>query len=432
VRVERVVPGGRGIARDSDGVILVEGGLPGDLVTLSHVSKRGGARFARVLQLVEPSPERREPDCDAHARCGGCDLLALERDAAVRAREEIVRDALRRIARLDDEERARVAPLFAAPIEAGARRRVSLRVDARGRAGFSPRGARTIEPRAACAALAPALDAALERLARAHVKALPPDARVRMACDDDGRVSLTVEDAPMEARVAAARALFEEGVCTGAIVVDEEGFVVDRCGEPLLFGEIAPGHARGPFASDAATFTQATRHGAVRIVDEVVRAARGVRDLVEDDEVQVLELFAGAGHLTIPLADVFADVVAVEGAPRSVRHLVENVERAGAHRVRCIEGNIDGETFVNDYFEQLVEPPALVVVDPPRTGVKDLAGLLRHLTPARLVMVSCDVATGARDLGIARAHGYVLRSLVPIDAFPRTSHVEWVACLDSE
>jgi 23S rRNA (uracil1939-C5)-methyltransferase len=432
VRIDAIVPGGRGLARDDAGVILVEGALPGDLVRLSTLTKRGGARFASVESLVEPSPHRVVPDCDAHAVCGGCDLLALAPSEQVRVREGIVRDALRRIARLDDDTLTRVQPMVPAPLAARARRRVSLRVDARGRAGFSPRGSNTIVPRASCAALSPALEAALARLAAVGERALPPDARVRLATDDRGHVSLAVEDVAFDLRARAAALLFDAGVAHGTLALDEHGEPIAWHGDPVLIGEVAPAHSAGPFASDAATFTQATRHGAVTILDEVVRAAR---DLVEDapvgEDVHILELFAGAGHLTLPLAGLGAHVVAVEGAARSVHWLVQNVERAHADRVRCIEGFIDGATFIDDYFEQLNEPPAILVVDPPRTGVPNFDGILKHLSPERIVMVSCDVATGARDLAIAVKHGYRLHSLVPIDAFPRTSHVEWVARLDA-
>ena len=174
----------------------------------------------------------------------------------------------------------------------------------------------------------------------------------------------------------------------------------------------------GPCQSDAGVFTQATRHGGVAILRAVLRAAGPL------EQRDVLELFAGSGHLTIPLLAQGARVTAVEGAGRAIEYLRANTHGA---RGRCTVRHafIDARTDL---------PPAVdvLVADPPRTGIPDLGAILQRVRATILVLVSCDPATGARDLARARAAGFALEWLQPIDAFPRTSHVEWVARLVRE
>ena len=195
-------------------------------------------------------------------------------------------------------------------------------------------------------------------------------------------------------------------------------------GDPVLRGEVAPGVAGGPFASDAAIFTQATRAGGQAILDAVLQAAR-----VERGDV-VIDLFAGAGHLTLGLRGCGAHVHAVEGDARAVRYLERNL----AQQTRGVQALPDAH-FVCSYIDgALAVPDAflradVVVCDPPRTGMPDASALLARLRPRRLVLVSCDVATGARDLRAALNVGYRLHDVAWVDAFPRTSHLEWIATL---
>ena len=139
----------------------------------------------------------------------------------------------------------------------------------------------------------------------------------------------------------------------------------------------------------------------------------------------MLELFCGAGHLTLPLASRASSVLAVEGDGRALRHL--EVNRS------LVPGRITPHRSYIDADVGIPGDVTVVVVDPPRTGLVDGPSLLGRLaavpTMKRLVMVSCDPATGARDLRAAVDAGFTLVSVTPIDAFPRTHHLEWVAHL---
>ena len=195
-------------------------------------------------------------------------------------------------------------------------------------------------------------------------------------------------------------------------------------GDPALRGEVSAGQFAAA-VSDASTFAQATRFGGAAIRDAVMAA---VDDVIEG--ATVLELFCGAGHLTLPLAQKAAKVVAVEGDAAATAWLTANAVHCPDDVIEVHTGFIDGTTVA---ASSAARRATVVVIDPPRTGLVGAAAVFGALVAGgnveRLVMVSCDPATGARDLRAAVDAGFQLESLVPIDAFPRTHHVEWVATL---
>lgn len=402
--VERIAPGGRALLRTPEGVVFARGGLPGERVRVRVERAARGVRHGVVLEVLLPSPDRVPPDCALHPRCGGCDLLALAPAAQGAVKLGIVRDTLARIARLDEGTLARaLRPLQApGPGDDGRRRRATL-VMRGGVPTFSaPEGHERIAV-ARCPALHPTLEAALALLAATGAR---DGLRVQLACDERPGAVLAVEGDRECARA------FVAGGGRGAIVTDTE----ERLGDPSLVGEVSAGAF--PCVSDAGVFAQATRFGGRAILDEVLRAA------APSPGGRVLELFCGSGHLTVPLVAAGARVDAVEGDLRAVRYCRDNVAKVGG------PGRAEVRIAYIDESLPCAERPELVLADPPRTGIPGLARLAERLDAPRWVLVACDPATGARDLATLLAQGYALSSLTPIDAFPRTSHVEWVALLE--
>ena len=411
-----MVPGGRGLARDADGVLFCTGALPGERALVHLVARRGGARHATVVDILRPSPERTAPDCPLHARpgqagCGGCDLLdasaAMQREIKI----GIVRDALVRVGRLPGtilDAALRVLDAPGAEDDCG-RRRARFVIDPDGQPTFSQRDGPKRVPVRACPALHPLLARAL-----ADLPPLSPGGELRLACDDRGHVAAAWTTSPRA--LADAQRLLSSGAVQGVVVVDGDVDVA-TFGDPLLHGEVAPGLRAGPLLSDAATFTQANRFGSLAILRRVLEACGEVRGR------SVLELFAGAGHLTLPLWEAGAlRVDAVEGDGRAVRFLEQNIARAQA-TVGCSARR----AFIDERLA--LADVDIVVADPPRTGIPGFARLWERMAAPVLVLVSCDPATGARDVAAALRAGFSLDWLRPIDAFARTHHVEWVARL---
>lgn len=421
VTIEKLVPGGHGLARDDDGVFFVDGVAAGEVVEVAIAGKKGGARRARLLRVIEPSVERVTPDCPLFGfgpgRCGGCDWLHLSRAAQTAGKEQIVDDALVRVGRFAAADVARFRRPLLVPPPGEKRRRARFVVDGAGRLTLSRRDSneRVVIP--ACPAVDPRISALLTTLAAGS--ALPPGSEVRLAVDDAG-VHAGVDRRGSSALAALPGVLgvvVDGAVDAGAVDGGADG------GADVVIGEVTA----GAFAarSDALTFTQATRFGGAAIRDTVLRGAGDVPGGPHGGlrGQRVLELFAGSGHLTLPLAQAGADVDAVEGDPRALRWLQRNVDDAGLRvRVR--------RAYIDDALDFSVVD--VVVADPPRTGIPGAAGLFARFARmgvTRLILVSCDPATGARDLRAAVDAGFVIDDVTPIDAFPRTHHTELVAVL---
>jgi 23S rRNA (uracil1939-C5)-methyltransferase len=423
--IERFVPGGWGLGRDGDGLIFVRGAAHEETVRAVVVKKKGAVRFAIVEEVVARGSGRGSSDCDGHPRCGGCALLDLTPESEVKAKTQMLHDALGRLAKLTAAQLALVHPLKPAPKRAGARIRTKFVIDESGAPAFHEELTPRTVPRAACVALHPALGAVLAQVY--DEKPWPAGAQVQAAVDLQGRRSAAVL-VPQGGRAAArmAERLVKRGIVNGAIALAAPGRSAASFGDPVLQGVVAPGVGGGPYFSDAATFTQATDFGGKAILLSVQQAAKKLGF----ENGRVLELYAGAGHLTLGLAGKGAKVVAVESDRQAITWLRSNAHRSPAARnIEVKEYFVEGANIAEILGSHTYDA---MVIDPPRAGVKSFAALLNTVAPTSLVMVSCDLATGARDLRVALDHGYRLHGLLPIDAFPRTHHLEWVAMLQKQ
>jgi 23S rRNA (uracil1939-C5)-methyltransferase len=377
LEVERLAAGGDGVARAPDGrVVFVAGAAPGDRVRARVVAERRSLLRAEVLAVIRAAPCRVEPPCPVFGACGGCAWQHLSADAQLAAKRDILADAVRRIAHLDVPEGF---AFHASPRGYGYRSRARLLVLG-GRVGYRERGSRALCATDRCPILVPALEAALAALA-----ARPPDrdGELELAVGDDGEVRVT----PLPARRGETLRL--------------------RAGGEDVELRVSPGG-----------FVQA--NAALRDT-----LARGVHEAAGSGAC-ALELHAGAGFLTAGLARRFVRLTAVESHPTAVRDLRANVRRAGLSGVTVVRA--EAEAFLAGFSG---DRPDAVVLDPPRTGLaRGGAAALAALGAPRLVYLSCDPATLARDLRALVDAGYRLDSLAGFDLFPQTPHVEAVAVLE--
>ena len=429
---EKWVPGGFALARSPKGkIVLLRNSIPQEQVRAEYRDQRKKISIGSPIEITEPSPARVAPDCARYGVCGGCDWLHLTPDAHAPAKREIISDALLRIAKMPPSSIAHVRPTLQAPRFARARRRVRLKVDKDGYPGFHALGSHQLVPiHEGCQAIDPALEVAITKLTQ-NVP-LPPGATLQLAVDERTRVALAVHCGKADlARQTGEMAVSTDCISGAIALVDEKE--VGRFGDPVLRGEIAASADGGPYASDAATFTQATRFGGNAILDAVLQATREITGALEITaaNAKILELFAGAGHLTVGLLQFGARIHAVEGDRRAFDWLQRNVEQT-RQSTRAQLGRFFIDPFSLAKFMENEARPDILVVDPPRTGIVGFHDILTTVKPKSLIMVSCDPATGARDLRLALDTGFTLDWLLPIDAFPRTSHVEWVAKLNRE
>ncbi len=378
--------GGDGVARLPDGLALfVPLSAPGDRVRVRIVERQRRFARAEISEILEAGPKRCPARCPVFGRCGGCTWQHLEYSVQLRAKQEILREALVRIGgwKLPDE-----LVFTPSPDPYGYRIRARL-LAGRAGIGYRQRASHSLCAIESCPILVPSLDAEVARLGAS-------------------REILTELESELEWELVAGR----------------EGQVRSRPLEPLDSphaseppGGIALTAGGDSLQVSVGTFVQANGSLHAALHAAVLGSAGHGR--------RALELHAGAGFFTLALARRFAQLDAVEASPGAVADLRANLSAAGLSHVSVIEGDAEKVLQLG-----VRSAPELIVLDPPRAGLSP-GGLqsLADLSAPRVVYLSCDPATLARDSARFREHGYALESVQGFDLFPQTSHVEALAVL---
>jgi 23S rRNA (uracil1939-C5)-methyltransferase len=412
VAIEKAAAGGRMIARHDGQVVLVSGAIPGERVVARIERTERRLAFAAVVGVNEPSPDRRAALADP--RCGGCvySHIAYARQLALKA--DIVHDAFARLGRIPIAGPVAVA---ASP-EQGYRMRARFHVDGT-RAGFYREGTHSLCDATATGQLSDGAHAAVAIAVEQLVRGGARVAAVELAESLDSRqraLAILVQDV----RPVAAAAFAQVPAAGGLVGVSMH----DAAGRSRIAGDPSVSDplsaltrdrvADGGLGRHAGAFFQSNRH----LVPDLVAA---VMDVVPATGV-VLDLYAGVGLFSVALAGRGgSDVVAVEGDPASGADLTANARSAVARGGRLSVAVDSVERFL-----AASGPRAdAVIVDPPRTGISPgaMTALLERMAP-RLIYVSCDPSTMARDARRLLDGGYTLESLRAFDFFPKTAHVE--------
>ncbi|HET8762964.1 MAG TPA: TRAM domain-containing protein [Gemmatimonadales bacterium] len=399
IEILRLAGGGDGVGRLPDGLtVFVPRSAPGDLVTLRDIRRKRGFARARVADIIAPGPGRVEPPCPHYTRdqCGGCQLQHLSGPAQLQARRRIVGDALRRIGKLDIED----PPIEAAPESWGYRTRLSLHAVG-GRIGLRPldRPADAFELDR-CLIAHPALQE-LWLLLKRHRTLLPQRLvrlTLRLGTDGTRHVIATL---PPRATWQQARAL--------ASALSVEGVTVTL----WTAAESAPARpvAGAVSSASAMSFEQVNPEMGARIRTDAVSL------LAPIPGEEVWDLYAGLGETTAQLVELGARVSSVE----LDRQAVAWAEQHGPP-ARRVAGAVERSLAA-------LPRPARVITNPPRTGMhEDAASELNRSGAERIVYISCDPATLARDL--ARLTSFRLRRCRAYDLFPQTAHVETIAVME--
>lgn len=436
LRIEGIGSGGEGVGRLEDGrVVFVHRAAPGDEVRVELTRVKPRWARGRLVEVMEASPERRTPPCPFQSRCGSCPLEHLEYEAQLRAKRTMVVDALERIGGLETLPPVEVHP---SPREFRYRNRVTfhLRRLRAGRvvAGFHEleRPGRIVDVDGGC--LLPEEPIArcwdeLRELWGPRANRLPPGGSLRLTlrATSDGQVLLLVDgpgrkenpegsQAPrskvdLEAMKEGAAELVDRLPALAAVWWQDE---VE--GGPVLLAGVEPVEEQWlgeSYSIRPGAFLQVNREGAEILHDLVLRelgAPRGRR---------VVDAYCGAGVYGRRMARHGGLAVGIEADPGA----------AAMARQRAPDGFTVLEGLVEDRLPEAL-PADLVVLNPPRTGVApEVAEALAASAPQRIVYVSCDAATLARDL-VRLGSRYAPTRIQLVDLFPQTAHVETVLTLD--
>lgn len=404
------------LARHEGRIVFVSGAVPGERVRARVERRKQQVVWATVTGVLEASPDRREPPSDP--ACGGMTYAHIDYARQLRLKGEVVVDAMRRIGRITLPDPVTVA---ASP-ERGYRLRANFHL-AGGRAVFYRGGTHQPCDPAATGQVSDGTMASVDAVVQAIGSRLAACASLAVAENIAGSQRVAHLEPKDGARLddLAGRLEMPSGVI--GVTTSSRGRFVTIGGSPTvtdtaddLFSGDSPVGTLPAWTRRASSFFQGNRFLTGALVRRVLALAEG--DLCAD-------LYAGVGLFAVALAARGAQVVAVEGDRSSGADLVAN---AGPFRERLRVVRAPVEQVAADRPDP---PPDLVIVDPPRTGVsaEALQGILAWQA-ARIVYVSCDPATLARDGARLGDAGYALRSIEAFDLFPNTPHIESVAAFD--
>jgi 23S rRNA (uracil-5-)-methyltransferase RumA len=413
--VEKPAAGGRMIARHDGQVVLVSGAVPGERVIARIERTERRLAFASVVDVIDASPDRRPGLADPS--CGGCVYSHIQYSRQLALKAEIVRDGFLRLGRIPIDGPVPVAP---SP-ERGYRMRARFHAEGT-RIGFYREGSHTLCDAAATGQVSDAAQGSVATAVEALVRAGARAVSVELSESIDGReraLSIAVGDVRVVGESVPAQLRDKSGL-TGCAVQDAEGGrlvagdprVADSL-EVLTRGRVPDGALR----RDAESFFQANRYLVPDLVTAVVDAVPA--------EGPVLDLYAGVGLFAIALAGSGRhQITAVEGDRVSGTDLELNAAPWGG-AVTAVLDSV--ERYLSSTFSTGLSPSAAatIIVDPPRTGISTdaMTSIVKRAAP-RLVYLSCDPATMARDARRLLDGGYALESLRAFDLFPNTPHVE--------
>lgn len=417
LEIDALSYGPHGIGRVDGKAVMIPHTAPGDRIEARIVESKDRYAIGAALRIIEPSPLRRTPPCPYAGTCGGCSWQHLRYDAQLEAKQKSVDDALRRIGKLDGFE---LRPIIPSADEYHYRRRIRLQVGADNRLGFYAASSHELVEIDACLIADERLNHVIELLRRWARGTNTTIEHVEIVTGDEPKQLVVV--------VEASGAFFprDEPQCANLVGMGGEiqGLIVsgpDRrkvWGDPRITVEL-----RGDLslAVDADTFTQINPEGNRRILDELLSAA----GFQKSD--RVLELYCGAGNFTLAMARQSREVAAVEGFRAAIANAKHNAQRNAIDNIRWIFAPVPKALAE---LKRRREKFAKIVLDPPRTGAKGIETDLAALGAEKILYVSCNPATLARDLAALVKHGYKLRRVQPIDLFPETFHVEALAVLE--
>lgn len=417
LEIERLSYGPYGIGRVEGRVLMVPHTAPGDTVTAHVVEEKERFAIGALDRILTPAPGRRTPPCSYAGACGGCSWQHIDYATQLMAKQQSVDDALRRIGKLSGYE---LRPIIAAADEFHYRRRVRLQVGPGKELGFFGAATHELVKIDACLIAEDPLNRILTTLRRwarglntdlEHIEIVTGDQSDETVVAVKGSGDFIPRDEPACAHLVGA-----EGGVHGLIVAGRDWR--KTWGEPRITVRLG---AELDLRVEADVFTQINPAGNRRVLDEVLRAGNfhgGDR---------VLELFAGAGNFTLPLARRSKTVVAVEGHRSSIDNAKRNTQQQAIDNIRWVCASVPRAVAE---LKRKREQFSKIVLDPPRAGAKSIEADMKALGAARIIYISCNPTTLARDVAALDKLGYKLATVQPIDLFPQTFHVEAVATLE--
>ncbi len=422
IDIEKVITGGKGLGRLPDNmVVMVPSVLPNERILVRETRRFRNHLDAELIEIITPSTQRQKPPCPYYESCGGCDLQHAPYDYQLALKQNILKEALER-ARLTSSPE----PILPSPDAFNYRFRIRLHLDNKGNLGFHRSASNTIIPINCCLLVSDKMNRIIAGLAQPAVtRGLK-----------NGYNQIELIQSPVNNEVTTVlhhRSAKPHPVAPGLeqILLELADHVVIKNGQRY---QTVPHGAKFPVMAqdfelrgspyrlqwDSGCFFQ------VNVAQNTHLTALACSLFGQVAGCSVLDLYCGMGNFSIALALHGAKVTGVEHNKHSITWAKKNMQSA-AENLQFICADV--EQYVRETSASGKRYDR-ILLDPPRQGLGKSSLLLAQLKPKQIVYVSCDPATLSRDLGLMVGNGYRLVTIVPVDMFPQTHHIESVALLE--
>lgn len=434
VTIEGYGEGGMGVARIDGRVVFVHGALRGEKCRVLILKTLKSVAFAKVLEVIEPSSERITPDCPYFPRCGGCTYRHIRYEEELRLKKQRVQDNLSRIGGSD----VTVEEILGAQDTLRYRNKAQYPVSKDGAVGFYRARTHEVIECEHCLLVKPEADAAAEAL-REYMQScrvagydektgrgLVRHLYIRSDAAGESLVCVLVngDKLPKEDRLVT---LLRDACpkCTGIVLGTntKKGNVILGDRYRTLWGSdrLEDTLCGKTFRLSVPSFYQVNRVQAERLYAKAIEFASLT------GQETVLDLYCGAGTITLALSDHAKKVLGAEIVPEAIDDARENAARNGVKNAEFFCGD------ASDVAKKLAREnlrPDVITVDPPRKGLAaDVVESIAEMQPGRVVYVSCDSATMARDVKRLADLGYTAQRACAVDMFPRADHIETICLL---
>ncbi len=408
VEISAMTFGPFGVGHRDGKAVMVAHSVVGDRVEVATVSERRDYSVAKIQEIIRASDERRIAPCPYLPRCGGCDWQHIEYSAQLRFKGEVVARELRHALGVAIDPAGLIEP---APAEFGYRSRIRLKVGARGIVGFHEFGSNEIVEIDSCMVAEAGIRMPLH-LARSLGKKVE---EIEVILDGAHEVQVAYLKKPAsEEDLRRARNVLESDPTIRGIVL-RAGAQRAALGEASISVELEQGLA---IEVDADLFSQVNRAQNQRLVASVMEMAS------IKETAPVLDLYCGAGNFSLPASRRGARVTGVDADAGAIAAAMRNAARLKFRDAQFIAMKASATA---DFLHRARYRPEVIILDPPRTGALDLIEPIIKLRAPRVIYVSCDVTTLARDLAMLAGGGYKVERVRGFDFFPNTHHVEIAA-----
>jgi 23S rRNA (uracil1939-C5)-methyltransferase len=419
VNIESMAFKGYGVARKDGIVHFIPHTVSGDKAWIKIIDRKKNYSIGKLIQLIEPSPWRVNPPCPFFGKCGGCQWQHIHDSIQTDLKKEILKKVLERIGGLKETPPIAGVP---SPQPYGYRARIQLKVKGEAIGYFQERSHWVVDVDH-CLIAHPLINQIISYLR----KSLPSsffqmeEIEINVSPEEGkGVFILHPLSHQQEIKHFLKESLQTHPILKGIAVMEKKGLTL--FGDPYLNSTISFNHwgekSLLELQTSPGSFSQINLEQNQTLIQTALEFSK-----VNENE-RVLDLYAGAGNLTLPLAVASKEVWGIEENRAAVKDARSNAKRNGMPNCIFIAGRV--ENILRNWRR---EKPDVIILDPPRMGCKTILDQVVRLKPKKIVYVSCEPTTFARDLHLFSERGFHLQRVGLVDMFPQTYHMEVVGLL---